>query len=217
NSVGGVFAAGFIRSFDFNTVHGVLVAGRPFDNIVTVAPPKLPLRVGKEGSGLGSVTSSPSAIVCGATCTTLLITGTVVTLTAEPAADSTFSGWSGACSGTGACVVTMNAARSVTATFPLKQFQVDLAPVGEGGSISVAVVSSPAAGSLGAAEVAASYPIGTVLRLTAVPDEGFRFVAWGGAVTGSTNPEQVTVNGPLSITARFERGGPDVYLPLVER
>src|SRR4030095_5918505 len=40
-----------------------------------------------------------------------------VTLTATPAAGSTFAGWSGACSGTGSCTVTMSAARSVTATF----------------------------------------------------------------------------------------------------
>ncbi|HRD50367.1 MAG TPA: hypothetical protein PL166_12335 [Candidatus Contendobacter sp.] len=38
-------------------------------------------------------------------------------LTATPASGSTFVGWSGACSGVGACVVTMNAAQNVTATF----------------------------------------------------------------------------------------------------
>ena len=41
-----------------------------------------------------------------------------MTLTAAPAAGSTFAGWSGAgCSGTGTCVVTINAATSVTAQF----------------------------------------------------------------------------------------------------
>ena len=39
----------------------------------------------------------------------------LVTLTATPNAGSTFAGWSGACSGTGTCVVTMNAAQTVTA------------------------------------------------------------------------------------------------------
>jgi hypothetical protein len=41
----------------------------------------------------------------------------VVTLTAAAASGSTFTGWSGACTGTGACSVTMSAAQSVTATF----------------------------------------------------------------------------------------------------
>jgi hypothetical protein len=41
----------------------------------------------------------------------------VVTLTAAPAAGSAFNGWSGACSGTGTCQVTMSQAQAVTATF----------------------------------------------------------------------------------------------------
>ena len=40
-----------------------------------------------------------------------------VTLTAAPAVGHSFSGWSGACSGTGTCSVTMNQARTVGAAF----------------------------------------------------------------------------------------------------
>jgi beta-lactam-binding protein with PASTA domain len=40
-----------------------------------------------------------------------------VTLAASPASGSSFTGWTGACSGTGTCTVTMDAAKSVTATF----------------------------------------------------------------------------------------------------
>jgi sugar lactone lactonase YvrE len=43
--------------------------------------------------------------------------GTSVTLTATPAAGYTFSGWQGACSGTGSCQVTMNGPESVSAQF----------------------------------------------------------------------------------------------------
>lgn len=46
--------------------------------------------------------------------------GTLVNLTASPAADSDFTGWGGACSGTAlTCGVTMNGNKSVTATFDL--------------------------------------------------------------------------------------------------
>ena len=75
------------------------------------------LTVTKAGSGSGAVTSSPAAINCGAACTASFNIGTVVALTATPLAGSTFSGWSGACTGTGACNVTMSAAQGVTATF----------------------------------------------------------------------------------------------------
>jgi hypothetical protein len=66
--------------------------------------------------GSGTVTSTPSGINCGATCSANFSSGTQVTLNATPAAGWTFAGWSGACSGT-SCIVTMNSAVSVTATF----------------------------------------------------------------------------------------------------
>ena len=63
------------------------------------------------------MTSSPAGISCGSDCSESYASGTSVTLTASAAGGSTFAGWSGACSGTGTCNVTMTAARSVTATF----------------------------------------------------------------------------------------------------
>ncbi len=75
------------------------------------------LTVAKAGTGAGSVASNPPGINCGADCSESYTNGTSVTLTATPAAGSTFDGWSGACSGAGACTVTMNMAKSVNATF----------------------------------------------------------------------------------------------------
>jgi hypothetical protein len=82
------------------------------------------LAVSKGGTGSGTVTSTPAGIACGGSCTATFADPTSVTLTAAPAAGSTFSGWSGACSGTGPCIVTTLGDRSVTATF---------APVSSGG------------------------------------------------------------------------------------
>ena len=69
--------------------------------------------------GGGTIASSPSGIACPTACSQSFDTGTAVTLTPTPAAGWTFAGWSGACSGGGACTVTADAAavRSVTATF----------------------------------------------------------------------------------------------------
>lgn len=80
-------------------------------------PPKEILTVHKSGTGSGKVTSSPAGISCGATCSVGFLQGTAVTLTAKAASGSTFSGWSGACTGKTACKVTVNAATSVTARF----------------------------------------------------------------------------------------------------
>jgi len=83
-------------------------------NLVT-----FPLSVTSAGSGSGSITSNPSGISCPtSTCSASFTSGTTVTLTATPAAGSTFAGWSGAaCPGTGACSLSMTANQLVTATF----------------------------------------------------------------------------------------------------
>uniref|UniRef100_A0A6J5ZT19 Unannotated protein n=1 Tax=freshwater metagenome TaxID=449393 RepID=A0A6J5ZT19_9ZZZZ len=55
------------------------------------------MTVTKEGAGSGSVISSPAGIDCGATCSAAFNQGLELTLTATPAAGSTFTGWSFAC------------------------------------------------------------------------------------------------------------------------
>ena len=73
--------------------------------------------VAKSGVGSGSVSSSPTGISCGTTCSASFSSGASVILTAVPASGSVFTGWSGACTGTSTCSLAMNAAKSVTATF----------------------------------------------------------------------------------------------------
>jgi hypothetical protein len=67
------------------------------------------LTTNKAGTGSGTISGNATTYTSGAT----------ATLTATPATGSTFTGWSGACTGTGSCVVTMNANKTVTATFAL--------------------------------------------------------------------------------------------------
>ncbi|MFL5958956.1 MAG: PASTA domain-containing protein [Gaiellaceae bacterium] len=77
------------------------------------------LTVSKSGSGSGTVESSPAGIDCGTTCSRAYAGATIVTLTATPAAGSTFTGWSGECTGTGSCTVTIDSDKTVTASFGL--------------------------------------------------------------------------------------------------
>jgi endoglucanase len=81
------------------------------------APTSFLLSVTEAGTGGGTVASTPAGISCGGACSVGYTSGTSVTLVAVPAAGSTFTGWSGACTGTGACTVAMTATRTVTATF----------------------------------------------------------------------------------------------------
>lgn len=73
------------------------------------------LTVDKSGTGMGTVTGG--GLDCGATCSNEYPEGAQVTLTASPGDTSEFTGWSGACTGIGACVITMSADMSVTADF----------------------------------------------------------------------------------------------------
>jgi GH25 family lysozyme M1 (1,4-beta-N-acetylmuramidase) len=69
------------------------------------------------GSPGGVVTTAPSRFACSSTCSANFDPGTLVTLTATPNG-AVFLGWGGACSGTaGTCTVTMDADRSVMASF----------------------------------------------------------------------------------------------------
>lgn len=88
-------------------------AQRTFGNVPTTQT----LYVTKNGTGSGTVTSSPAGISCGSTCSAAFSTGTTVSLSAMPASGSAFGGWGGSCSGTGACSVALSAAATVTATF----------------------------------------------------------------------------------------------------
>jgi N-acetylneuraminic acid mutarotase len=73
------------------------------------------------GTGSGTVSGSTNPVTSPLNYTTNTAQsfnlGTVVTLSATPDTGSSFTGWSGDCSGAGTCLVTMNAPKSVTAAF----------------------------------------------------------------------------------------------------
>jgi hypothetical protein len=77
--------------------------------IVTPSSTFYTLTLSTNGNGSGSITSFPSS--------TSLPAGTGVSLTPVPSSTSSFANWGGACSGMGACNLTMNANQSVSATF----------------------------------------------------------------------------------------------------
>ncbi len=150
-------------------------------------------------AGSGTVRSSSTGISCGSTCSHDFTYGTTVTLTATPATGSRFTGWLGACTGTGTCTVVMNQAESVTATFALLSETLSVSNAGSG---TGTVTSSPTGIACGSA-CARDFTYGTNVTLTAAPATGSSFTSWSGACTG-TGTCTVTMDRAQSATATFE-------------
>jgi hypothetical protein len=170
-------------------------------------PGPFKLTVTKAGTGAGTVTSSPAGIDCGQDCEQAYPNATSVTLTATPAGGSAFTGWSGACTTTaGTCAVTLDAAKSVTATFAPTTATLTVTKAGDG---SGTVTSSPAGIACGA-DCSETYAIGAQVTLTAAPSQDAdisTFEGWGGAcVQAGTGPTcTLTLSENRGATARFRR------------
>ena len=161
----------------------------------------------------GIVTSSPAGINCGdgnADCSETVNQGTSITLTANPASGYEFAGWSGACSGTGTCSVTVSSALAdVTANFAVVQ----PAPIEQG---ALNIVVSPLTGG-----VVTSKPAGidcgngrdactvvgleTAAVLTAIPEVGYVFEGWSGACSGVGTCRVTVGSAAIDVIANFER------------
>jgi hypothetical protein len=162
------------------------------------ARPPAKLTLAKSGHGSGTVTSRPSGISCGSTCSRAFKYGTSVTLSAHAASGSVFTAWSGACTGSGTtCHVSMTAARKVTATFAVAK----LLTVAKLGTGSGTVTSSPAGVSCG---TTCKHPFaaGTMVTLTASVSSGSTFSGWSGACSG-TGKCVLTMSAAKSVKAAF--------------
>lgn len=148
-----------------------------------------PFKLVVKTTGSGIVTTNPAG--------STFLQGALVTLTAAPAAGNTFTGWSGACSGTTlTCTVAINADTTVTATFsgavappPAPAYRLVVKTNGKG------TVSQNPAGT--------SFNAGTAVTLTAVPDAGSPWIGWTGACTGTSLTCTVTMNADQTVTANF--------------
>ncbi len=176
--------------------------------------PPLTLSVSKVGSG--TVTSTDGDINCGTECSYNYLIGTQVTLNATPAQGWTFSGWSGACGGTGPCIVNMTQAESVGAMFDAS---LTVSILGSGH-----VMSTPPDNSINCPPTCShSYPPNTVVTLntTAGPPPVI-FGGWCAGPCSDTESCAVTITQPQSVGALFipvdfipEPGGPNhTYIDL---
>jgi len=163
-------------------------------------------------TGNGRVTSAPVGINTTGSASFDFVAGTEVTLTAVADDGWSFDSWGGACSGSGACVVDLDADASVTATFtedPILDPTYDLT-VTVGGTGQGSVTSDVGGIDLSVGENdTVTFDASTVVTLTATADAGSVFAGWSGDCTG-TGACVVTMTADRSVTANFAPEGAPV-------
>lgn len=168
-------------------------------------PQNYALSVTNQGTGVGTVTSSPSGISCGSTCSASFAAGTAVTLTAQATTGSTFSGWSGACTGSSSsCSVSMDSARSVTANFSTEVTTRTLT-LSKSGNGTGSVTSSPSGLScaMDCNGASSNFSKTATITLTAQASSGSTFAGWGGACSGTGSCTIAAGTSSASVTASF--------------
>jgi regulation of enolase protein 1 (concanavalin A-like superfamily) len=115
-----------------------------------------------------------------------------VELTADPDACWLFSGWSGDLSGSdNPETVTMDGGSEVTATF-----SADLAPY----TLTVDTVGD---GTVAKYPDQSTYLCGSPVALTATAAQGWFFTEWSGSLSGTNNPDTLTILGNEIVTGTF--------------
>ena len=110
-----------------------------------------------------------------------------MTVTATPNPGWSFTGWSGACSGSGACSMVMDGAKSVVAGFEHPP---------------VTLTASASAGGTVSPSGQKSYAYGTQVTVSATKNSGYNFTGWTGACSGAGTCA-ITMDGDKSVTANF--------------
>jgi DNA-binding beta-propeller fold protein YncE len=156
------------------------------------------LGIAKTGSGTGVVTSQPTGIDCGSTCTASFDQGSVIELKAAAEAGSSFLGWSGGgCTGKGGCQVTLGESLEIQAHFERNLRQVTVTPSGAG-----EVTSNPSGIACGGT-CTHSFTEGSTVTLAAQPVPGFAFVGWSGACSGRKLCRIEMKAGDVAVGAEF--------------
>lgn len=116
--------------------------------------------------------------------------GTVVELTATPAEDWIFVEWQGDLTGTNnPSQITIDSPKNVTAVFEKKKFTLTVNTSGSGN-----VTKNPDQN---------EYEFGTIVDLSASPDNGWSFDKWDGDTTSTSNPISIKIDSAITVTAVF--------------
>jgi hypothetical protein len=168
------------------------------------------LTVAGAGTGNGTVTATgiSCTITAGSTsgdCSESYPDGTSVTLTATAASGSTFAGWTNCDAPSGnQCTMTMNADKTVTATFNVVMRTLTVAGAGTGnGTVTATGISCTITAGSTSGDCSESYPDGTSVTLTATAASGSTFAGWTNCDAPSGNQCTMTMNADKTVTATF--------------
>lgn len=121
--------------------------------------------------------------------------GSLVELEAEPSEEYLFTGWEGDITGSNnPYSFEMNSDIAVTAIFERKQYSLTVEVIGDG-SVEEEIVE---------AATKTDYGHGTVVELTAQPDDKRAFAHWEEDLEGEENPATLTIEDEKQVTAVFE-------------
>ncbi len=170
------------------------------------------LTVTRSGAGAGTV-HGPGGLDCGTVCSVEYDPGETVTLTVTVSESSWLAGWSGACGGTGDCVVVMDGDRAVTVTLntrPVFEFNAATYTVNED-SGSATITVQRLLTTAGTATVDYAIVAGTA---TAPPAAEADFAGPGGVLTGTLTfaPGQATKAFTIPIVNDTRAEGPETIL-----
>jgi len=151
-------------------------------------------------NGNGAVTSTDGGINCPGTCSHNYPDNSQVTLNATPASGWAFSGWGGACSGTGSCNLTITQNTNVSATFYQLPVTLTVSVAGDGTVASTdGHINCPGTCSY-------IYLPNTPVTLNATPAGGWAFSGWSGACSG-VGPCNLVMTANLAVSAIFIEPG----------
>ncbi|MBF0568897.1 MAG: SBBP repeat-containing protein [Nitrospirae bacterium] len=220
DSSGDAYVTGFAKSTDFPTTTGAFQttlkgAYNTFITKLSLSSPDYYYKLSVSKSGSGTITSSPSGISCGLTCSSTYTSGTSVTLTATAGAGSAFSGWTG-CDSTSSdqyqCTVNMSSAKTVTATFTSSSTTYILT-TSKTGTGTGTITSSPSGLNCVSNYTSCtwSYTSGTWVTLTPTPDNNSVFSGWSGCDSTSGSQCIVTMSAAKTVTATFTASSSTTY------
>jgi hypothetical protein len=144
--------------------------------------------VTRSGDGAGSVRSSPVGIDCPTTCAADF-TSSPVTLTGTGGTESTFTTFSGDCTGA-SCSLNLTANKSVDGKFTLNSYNVVIATAAKNPGVNKVTSSPGGINCDGATGCTAAFKFGSQVTLTASPDAVTgRFTVWtDGPCVNNTSP-----------------------------